>query len=144
MQTGGSRKTWLFDTNEAELIGPIRDQLVHHDAYFSEEYDTNTLAIVMDHVLEDLPEEQAECVKLVYLEGRSLREAGRTLGIDHKTVKSRAAKGVEAMRARLVDSVWIAEMLRGYIPADELQSSAASSTSKVADIIGSLKEGRGE
>jgi DNA-directed RNA polymerase specialized sigma24 family protein len=141
MQTGGSRKTWLFDSNDVELLGPIRDQLVHHDTYFSEEYDTNTLAIVMDHVLDDLPEEQAECVKLVYLEGRSLREAGRTLGIDHKTVKARAAKGVEAMRARLVDSVWIAEMLRGYIPQEELRSAEAKATTRVADILGGLRGG---
>jgi DNA-directed RNA polymerase specialized sigma24 family protein len=139
-QTGGSRRTWLFGGNETDLPSPIRDQLVHYDTYFEEdEPETTTLAIVMDHVLDQLPEELADCVRLIHLEGRSHRDAGRTLGIDHKTAKARADKGIEYMRSRLIDSVWIAEMLRGYIPADELQSDTlASSSSRVAEVLGTL------
>jgi DNA-directed RNA polymerase specialized sigma24 family protein len=140
-QTGGSRRSWLFSTNDDQLPGSIRDQLVHYDTYFDEdEGDMNTLAIVMDHVLDQLPPDQADAVRLIYLQGMTHRQAGRMLGVDHKTAKSRADKGVETMRSRLVDSVWIAEMLRGYIPADELTSDPApSSNARVADVLGGLR-----
>ena len=139
-QTGGTGKPWLFDVNDFELLEPIRNQLVHVDTYFDEEHETNTLAIVMDKILDDLPEEYADCVRLVFLEGRTLRDCGRTLGIDHKTVKSRADKGVEMMRQRLLDSVWIAEMLRGYIPSDETKETSAKSSSNVASVMKDLKK----
>lgn len=132
---------WLFDVNDFEVLNSIRNQLTHVDVYFEEEHETNTLAIVMDKILDDLPEDYADCVRLVYLEGRTYRDCGRTLNIDHKTVKSRAEKGVELMRTRLVDSVWIAEMLRGYIPADELVDVETKSPSRVADVMKDLKRG---
>jgi DNA-directed RNA polymerase specialized sigma24 family protein len=140
-QTGGSRKNWLFGGGEADIPGPIRDQLVHYDTYFEEEEtDENTLAIVMDHVLEQLPEEQADAVRLIYLEGRTHRDAGRTLGVDHKTAKARADKGIESMRSRLVDSMWIAEMLRGYIPTEEIKNNdRPRSESSVTDVLTQMK-----
>jgi DNA-directed RNA polymerase specialized sigma24 family protein len=138
-QTGGARRTWLFDVGNVDNLGPIRDTLVHYDEYFSEDPAVSTLAIVMDQVLVQLPETQADCVRLVYLEGHSYRTAGKILGIDHKTVKARADKGVAAMRARLVDSVWIAEMLRGYIPSDEVTTDRTVRGAAVADILSGLK-----
>lgn len=56
-QTGGAKKTWLFDPSTAENIGAIRDALVHNDEYFFEDDGTTTLAIVMDRILDDLPED---------------------------------------------------------------------------------------
>ena len=119
-QTGGSKKTWVFDPSSIEQIAPIRDALVHNDVYFDESEGMTTLAIVMDKVLEDLPKDLAEAVTLVHLNGHSFRAAAKVLGVDHKTVKARTIKGVNLMRKRLIDSVWIAEMLKGYIPADEI------------------------
>jgi len=119
MQTGGSRKTWVFDPSDIEQIGTLRDALVHHDEYFFEEQGMTTLAIVMDKILDDLPPDLADAVRLVHLRGRSLRSAAKTLGVDHKTVKNRVTKGIALMRARLVDSVWMADMLRGYVPREE-------------------------
>lgn len=141
-QTGGERKTWLFDPNTVEEITVIENALIHYDEYFFEEYGTTTLGIVMDKILEDLPVKLREAVTLVHLRSMSYREAGRMLDIDHKTVKTRVEKGIEIMRARLVDSVWVAEMLRGYLPADVIQEQKLSA-SKVADILKELG-GNGE
>lgn len=139
-QTGGSKKAWSFDPSMVDSIGPIRDVLVHNDVYFSEGPQGNTtLSIVLDKILEELPEELQAPVRLVHLEGRSYRSASKTLGIDHKTVKARVDRGVAIMKARLIDSVWIAEMLRGYIPRDEILNEMPVQGGKVADILSTLR-----
>ena len=139
MQTGGDRRTWIFDHNDIDAIPALRDAFIHYDHYFFEEHGDSTLAIVMDKLLEELPEDLEACVRLVHLRGKSLRATGKILGIDHKTVKLRCEKGIAAMKARLVDSVWIGEMLRGYIPADELKSHEVKAN-KVTDIVKGLKD----
>lgn len=143
MQTGGSKKTWSFDPADVENLGPIRDALVHEDVYFFEEQGMTTLAIVMDKILDDLPLELADAVRLVHLKNMSLRGAARILKVDHKTVKARVEKGVVLMRQRLTDSVWIAEMLRGYIPRDELISKPIEKNN-VSDIIKTLGDSKEE
>ena len=145
MQTGGSGKNWSFDPGSVDNIAPIRDALVHHDVYFAEEGDNyNTLAIVMDKIVQDLPEDLREPVRLVHLEGKSFRAAAKTLNIDHKTVKARVERGVALLKARLVDSVWIAEMLRGYIPKDEVIHERPAQGEKVVNILNTLKRNNGE
>jgi len=139
-QTGGSKKHWSFDPATVESVAPIRDALVHYDDYFAEELDNyTTLAIVMERIVQELPEEFREPVRLVHLESRSYRSAAKTLGIDHKTVKSRVERGLAILKARLVDSVWIAEMLRGYIPMDEVAAEKPAQSTKIADILTTLK-----
>lgn len=139
-QTGGSKKHWSFDPATADSVAPIRDALIHHDQYFAEDGDNyNTLAIVMEKIVQDLPDELRDPVQLVHLEGRSFRSAAKTLGIDHKTVKARVERGVSILKARLVDSVWIAEMLRGYIPMDEVAAERKPQGSKVVGILNTLK-----
>jgi DNA-directed RNA polymerase specialized sigma24 family protein len=140
MQTGGSKKNWSFDPASVDNIAPIRDALVHHDQYFAEETDNyNTLAIVMEKIVQDLPEELREPVHLVHLEGKTFRAAAKILGIDHKTVKARVDRGVALLKSRLVDSVWIAEMLRGYIPQDEIAHERSAQGGKVVNILNTLK-----
>lgn len=137
MQSGGEKKTWLFDPTAVEDIHVIQSALVHYDEYFFEEYGTTTLGLVMDKILEDLPEKLRDAVTLVHLRNMSYREAGRTLNIDHKTVKTRVNEGIDIMRSRLVDSIWVSEMLRGYLPAEVINEQKLSA-SKVADILKSL------
>jgi hypothetical protein len=140
MQTGGSKKNWSFDPASVDNIGPIRDALVHHDTYFDEDPEgASTLSIVMDRILEDLPEELQDPVRLVHLEGKSFRAAAKIIGIDHKTVKARVERGVKLLRTRLIDSVWIAEMLRGYIPKEEIAEARNVQGAKVTNILNTLK-----
>lgn len=139
-QTGGSKKAWSFDPAMVDSIGPIRDALVYNDTYFEEDINPQTtLAIVLDRILEDLPEELQAPVRLVYLENRTYRSAARTLNIDHKTVKSRVTKGIAILKSRLVDSVWIAEMLRGYLPTEEIAKEVSVQADKVTHILSTLK-----
>lgn len=143
MQTGGAKKTWVFDPSSAEDMAPIRDALTARsaeDEFFDDDYGTTTLAMVMDKILDDLPKDLAEAVRLVHINGASLRSAAKTIGVDHKTVKARVAKGVAMMRVRLVDSVWIAEMLRGYLPADEIVNTKVRGEN-VARILKTLGDG---
>lgn len=138
-QTGGAKKTWVFDPSSIEQIPAIRNALVHYDVYFDEDKSDSTLAIVMDKIMEDLPTDLADCVRLVYLNGLSYRASGKVLNIDHKTVKARVVKGVALMKQRLTDSVWISEMLRGYLPVDEILNIKVQGE-KVSRIIDTLHE----
>lgn len=141
-QTGGDRRTWLFDSAEVEagMIPSIQEKLIHNDEYFFEDPQENTLAKVMDRILDDLPDHLADAVRLVHLRGKSLRAAAKIIGVDHKTVKARVEKGVELMRKRLTDSVWIAEMLRGYIPRDEVTEKPIQGNGKVVDVLKSMRD----
>lgn len=137
MRTGGADRHWTFDPTMVESIAPIMNKLVHYDEYFVEEKGDSTLAIVLDKMLEDLPEELRGPVSLVYLSGISYRSAGRTLGLDHKTVKARAERGIEVLRSRLKDTAWVAALLEGALPEqDELPK--ATSPEKLATILQSL------
>jgi DNA-directed RNA polymerase specialized sigma24 family protein len=138
-QTGGDKRAWLFSNDEVENIPAIQNQLIHHDKYFEEEDETeNTLAIILDKILADLPDDIADCVRLVYLEGHSYRLCSRMLGIDHKTVKARAERGIEHLRERLLDSIWMSEMLRGYIPEDEIRTQPAATPAAISHILRTL------
>lgn len=135
-QTGGDRRHWLFDPSQAEAIAPIMDKLIHEDIYFDGEDDPETVLIkVLDRLLEELPEDQRLAVRAVYLTGMTLRAAARSLGVDHKTVKLRAEKGVEAMRQRLTDTAWIADMLTGAVPADEVPTQKLSSSHGMLGVL---------
>lgn len=140
-QTGGDRKHWLFDPSRAEGIAPIMEKLVHVDVYFDSDDDIETVLIkVLDRLLDELPEDQRLAVRAVYLTGMTLRAASRSLGVDHKTVKLRAEKGVEAMRQRLTDTAWIADMLAGAVPADEVPTRKLSSADGMMGVLRKLGE----
>jgi DNA-directed RNA polymerase specialized sigma24 family protein len=138
-RTGGADRHWLFDSNDVESIPTISNALVHYDTYFEEERDyETTLAIVLDKLLDNLPEELRSPVSLVYLSGVSYRSAGRTLGLDHKTVKLRADKGIKALRDRLKDTAWIATLLDGSLP-DEYEEEKISSDESVLQILNKIQ-----
>ena len=141
MRTGGPDRHWIFDPTSVESIAPIMNKLVHYDEYFVEEEGDSTLAIVLDKMLEDLPEDLRAPVSLVYLSGVSYRNAGRTLGIDHKTVKARAERGINILRSRLTDTAWVAALLDGMLP-EPAALPRASSPEKVVGILQSLNTQR--
>ncbi len=55
----------------------------------------------IDGVLAELPERLRGPIVLMYLEGKSVREAAELLKVPEGTVKSRVFRGLEALRARL-------------------------------------------
>jgi hypothetical protein len=140
-QTGGDRRHWLFDPGQAESIGPIMSKLVHEDVYFEGEDMETVLIKILDKLLEELPEDQRLAVRAIYLSGMTLRAAARSLGVDHKTVKLRAQKGVEALKQRLNDSAWIADLLSGAVPEDEVPTKKLGTSAGVLNVLQKLHEG---
>jgi predicted DNA-binding protein (UPF0251 family) len=140
-QTGGDRKQWSFDpTNVPE---PIAQKLTYIEQFEGDEPDYETmLAIVMDRMLADLPEEFEEAVRLLYLAGMSQHKAAEIIGVTHKTVKARAQKGLDILRKRLTDSVWLADMLQGLAPTDSQKPLV--SPDRIASVIESLGHHRGK
>jgi DNA-directed RNA polymerase specialized sigma24 family protein len=138
-QTGGERRHWSFDPHEVEHIPEIRDALSFTPTYFFDEDEgETTLAKVMDQLLQTLPEDLREAVTLVHIAGRTYRDAGRTLGVDHKTVMSRADRGLKMLKEKLVEVAWITDLLRGYLPADELNEMKRPQGHPVVDVLKTL------
>lgn len=136
MRTGGARHNWSFDPTNTPH--PIAEKLVTYDNHDSEEPPfERMLAIVMDRLLADLPPDQEEAVRLIHLAGLSQHKAAAIIGVTHKTAAARSRRGVAALRKRLEDSVWLADLLRGQIPDDFEPDSLEAS--KFTAIIGGLR-----
>jgi len=136
-QTGGASKHWLYDPQSIDSIGPILSKLVVYDTYFQEEEGQTTLQIVLDKILEELPDELEEAVRMIYLAGMSHRSAARTIGVDHKTSKARADKGIKILKKQLTDTVWLTSLLNGVIPKDE-EVIKANSPEKIFNVLNNL------
>jgi len=139
MQTGGANKAWLFDPITVQELTPILNKLAVYDTYFEEENGETTLQIVLDQILIELPPELEEAVRLTFLAGLSYRSAGKTIGVDHKTVKARAERGVKVLRKRLTDTVWLATLLKGMVPDDATIPDIQSPT-KVFNILNDMNK----
>lgn len=137
-QSGGDDHHWLFDPQDVETIGPILNKLAVYDEYFVEEEGTTTLGIVLDSILEELPPELEEAVRLTHLAGISYRSAARVIGCDHKTVKARSERGILALRKRLTDTVWLASLISGMIPEQDMESQKVTSPEKVLGILNGI------
>jgi DNA-directed RNA polymerase specialized sigma24 family protein len=136
MQTGGARRHWLFDPSEAHTIPQIARKLIHHDEYFADEpKKDDALTYVLEYVLDQLPQEEADAVRILNIQGSTLRAAGRELGVDHKTVKARAARGVQLMRRHMVNHPWILDILEGRVPADELPRNKLEVRQRFTDLV---------
>lgn len=137
-QTGGADRHWLFNPQDIETMTPILNKLAVYDEYFKDEMGDTTLSIVLDKILEELPPELEEAVRLVYLAGISYRSAARTVGCDHKTIKARADRGVDRLRKRLTDTVWLASLINGMIPEGTVDSPKVTSPEKVFTVLNNL------
>jgi DNA-directed RNA polymerase specialized sigma24 family protein len=136
MQTGGAKRHWLFDHTSVDEIPQIASKLVHYDTYFDdEEKRDDALTFVLEYALEQLPDDEADAVRIMVVQGSTLRAAGRELGIDHKTVKARAARGVEKLRAHLARHPWIVDLLENRLPADELPTSKLEVRRRFGDTV---------
>jgi hypothetical protein len=137
-QTGGADRHWLFNPQEIDNIGPILSKLAVYDQYFVEDEGVTTLTIVLDRILEELPSELEEAVRLVHLAGLSYRSAARTVGCDHKTIKARADKGAAQLRKRLTDTVWLASLVNGMLPEQDIEAPKVTSPEKIFNILSGM------
>jgi len=137
-QTGGKSHKWLFDPQTIDSIGPILSKLVTYDVYFEAEEGQTTLQIVLDKILDELPPHLEEAVRLTYLAGISYRSAARTIGVDHKTVKARADKGIGMLRKRLTDTVWLATLISNMIPQESETVKTVTSPDKILSVLNGM------
>jgi DNA-directed RNA polymerase specialized sigma24 family protein len=138
-RSGGDKKHWLFDPRTVE-DSDLVPHFVHTDKYFEGTPDSDsTLAIVLDRLLDELPAELEEAVRLIYLSGLSQHKAGGMMGVTHKTAKARADRGIAKIRQRLTDSVWLADLLRGFVPEDEVPTTALATSERITTVLGALK-----
>jgi DNA-directed RNA polymerase specialized sigma24 family protein len=141
MQTGGSRKHWLFDPSEVHHIPQIANKLVQHDIYFPEEpKKDDALTYILEYALDQIPAEEAEAIRILKIQGATLREAGRELGIDHKTVKARAKRGAEKIKVLLEGQLWVRDILTGKVSYEKLPASKL----EVKDRFSNLVKGSGD
>lgn len=138
LQTGGDSKTWLFSPQDLDTLTPILQKLVTYDEYFIQDSGQTTLQIVLDTILDELPSHLEEAVRLVYLAGLSYRSAGRTIGVDHKTVKARADKGIDKLKKRLNDTVWLASLIKGMLP-ENIDTPKVSSPEKIFNVLKNME-----
>jgi vancomycin resistance protein YoaR len=146
-QTGGKEHHWLFDPQDVDNIAPILNKLSIYDEYFVENEGATTLSIVLDSILDELSPELEEAVRLTHLAGISYRSAAKIIGCDHKTVKARSERGIIALRKRLTDTVWLASLISGLIPEQEIESPKVKSPEKILGVlnkISSIRSGNEE
>lgn len=135
-QTGGSKRHWLFDPSEVHTIPEIAAKLTTWDVYFEEEpKKDDALTYILEYALSMLPSDEAEAVRILKIQGSTLRAAGRELGVDHKTVKARSRRGVDKIRKHLSSHPWIVDILEGRMPADELPSSSVEVREKFRNLV---------
>jgi hypothetical protein len=97
--------------------GPIAEKLVYNENFLGDEPSQDTvLSLVLDTLLQELPREQEDAIRLLYIMGLSQHKAAAIIGCSHKTVKARATKGIDTLRSRLTDASWISDLLGNTIP----------------------------
>ena len=118
-QTGGARRHWLYDPSMVHEIPQIQKELVTYDEYDSMPSQDRIITFVLDHLIDMLPPEEAEAIKMLHVERSTMRAAGRELNIDHKTVGARAKRGLNTVRRKITTTPWLADFLQGTLPEDE-------------------------
>jgi len=118
-QTGGAKRHWNFDPSTVHEIPQIQNKLIHHDQYDVLPTQDRIITFVLDHLVAQLPHEEYEAVRLMHIERMTMRAAGRQLGIDHKTVGARAARGLAAVKEKIKTTPWLSEFLQGSLPDGE-------------------------
>lgn len=105
--------SWLAD-------GDIGFHAATEDVVYGDERGTEqTLALILDRLVERLPSPDREAVELVAMSGLSYRDAGNVLGCDKKTAWRYVRRGLESLRATLTSTPWIADLLVGRVPLDQ-------------------------
>jgi DNA-directed RNA polymerase specialized sigma24 family protein len=124
----------------ALAVGTIALQTADIDRYFA--LDDDVLTLIVQALLDRLPEPERSCVRMTVMARIPYAEAGRLLGaeeeppraIDGKTVWRWAHRGLVLLKAQLAESPWAAEMLSGRIPLPSDQVSM-SSTRGFHDVV---------
>ena len=102
------------------------DELTTHDLYLAErKVEPTSLAMVVDRLLDHLPEGERECVHLTVVSGMTLGEAARMLewvlpsgDTDRKKVARHVERGLDQMRVWLTSAPWIRALVGELLPQE--------------------------
>lgn len=117
-QTGGDRRHWLYDPSAVQEIPKIQEKLIHEDDYSVEPTQDRIITFILDHLLDTLPEDEAEAIRYVVFAQQSYRSSGREIGVDHKTVSNRSRRGLEKIRKKIATTPWLYDFLHGELTED--------------------------
>jgi RNA polymerase sigma factor for flagellar operon FliA len=106
-RTAGIRRTVSMDASTDEEGGvPLVERLskadaVGQDAWMQDKQERRLTRSAIDH----LPERERRAIRLHHIDGHTLRETGRLLGVTESRACQLTKKGIERLRFRLRDSV---------------------------------------
>ena len=107
-----------YDPSRADS-GILASPLSYYDKYFDVELDDDSSALVLDQLLEGLPERQRAAIEMCVIGQISYAQAGRDLGCSDQTMRRETMRALELLRERLGQTPWLAAMLdRSYLPSD--------------------------
>lgn len=100
--------------------GTLAGDLSYEDTYFKTETDADdSAALVLDTLLQDLPERQRAAIEMCVLGQISYAEAGRMMGCSDQTMRRETLRALDHLRTRLGDVPWLRAILdRSYLTAD--------------------------
>jgi len=99
--------------------GVLAGDLSYHDEYFANEPGEDASSLVLDTLLEDLPDRQRSAIELCIIGQVSYAEAGRMMGCSDQTMRRETMRAIKVLRERLEGTPWLAAILdRSYLPTD--------------------------
>lgn len=119
-QTGGDKRHWLYDPSSVHEIPQIQKKLVVNDHYSVVPSQDYIVTFILDHLMNMLPAEESEAVRMIHIGGMTLRASGRELKVDHKTVKARAERGLTSIKRKIAETPWLKEFLNNEMFEDEV------------------------
>jgi DNA-directed RNA polymerase specialized sigma24 family protein len=113
------KKDLPYDPSRSDS-GVLAGDLSYEDTYFKIESEADdSSALVLDTLLQDLPERQRAAIEMCILGQISYAQAGRMMGCSDQTMRRETLRALAVLKQRLEDVPWLAAILdRSYLPAD--------------------------
>ena len=99
--------------------GVLAGDLSYTDEYFVNEPSEDASSLVLDTLLQELPDRQRSAIELCIIGQVSYAEAGRMMGCSDQTMRRETMRAIKVLRERLEGTPWLAAILdRSYLPTD--------------------------
>jgi len=99
--------------------GVLAGDLSYYDTYFANDPGEDAASLVLDTLLQDLPDRQRSAIELCVIGQVSYAEAGRMLGCSDQTMRRETMRAIKALRERMEGTPWLAAILdRSYLPTE--------------------------
>ena len=107
-----------YDPSRADS-GVLATPLSYHDKYFEIEPQEDSALLVLDQLLDGLPDRQRAAIEMCVISQISYAQAGRIIGCSDQTMRRETMRALSALRERMSQTPWLATMLdRSYLTAN--------------------------